>query len=320
MRLRQAYVRTIQGKGNIMVKTVLVLGASGLFGGQAAKAFAAAGWTVRKYQRGADMAAAAMGSDLIVNGLNPPNYHAWDRIIPQITAQVIAAGLASGVPVLVPASVYNYGTQPGPWGPDTPQRPVARKGAIRVQMEADYRTASARGLKVILLRGGDFIDPQSPRSFWNMIALKSVAKGKLVSPSPAHVKRAYAYLPDMARIAVALADRVGTLPAFTDVPFAGYTLSMADIAEALQRLTGQPLRITPFLWWAVRLLGPVWELAREMFEMRYLWRTAHALDPEPLRALLPDFRQTPLDEVLRQELAVLAPRLQGRFSTAQTGQ
>ena len=261
-----------------------------------------------------------MGADLIVNGLNPPNYHAWDRIIPEITAQIIAAGLASGAAVLVPVSVYNYGTQLGPWGPDTPQRPVARKGAIRVPMEADYRAASERGLKVILLRGGDFIDPKSPRSFWNMIALKSVAKGKLVSPSPAHNKRACAYLPDMARIAVALAERRDSLPAFTDMPFAGFTLSMADIAEALQRLTGQPMCITPFMWWAIRLLSPFRELAREMSEMRYLWSNSHALDPAPLKALLPHFQQTPLDDVLRQELTVLAPSLQGKFSTAQTGQ
>ncbi|MBC7479408.1 MAG: epimerase [Pseudorhodobacter sp.] len=303
-----------------MAQTVLVLGASGLFGGHTAKAFAAAGWTVRKYQRGTDMVQAAQGADLIVNGLNPPNYHAWDRIIPEITAQVIATGLATGVPVLVPVSVYNYGTQPGPWGPDTPQRPVARKGAIRVQMEADYRAASERGLKVILLRGGDFIDPQSPRSFWNMIALKSIAKGKITSPAPAHVKRAYAYLPDMARVAVALAERCDTLPAFTDTSFAGFSLSMADLAEALERLSGKQMRISPFMWWAMRLVSPVLEVAREMMEMRYLWNHPHTLDPAPLKAMLPDFQQTPLDDVLRQELAVLAPTIQGKFSTAQTGQ
>ena len=89
-----------------MAQTVLICGASGLFGGQAAAAFVAAGWTVRKYQRGADMVAAAKGVVVIVNALNPPNYHAWDRLIPEITAQVIAAGLASGATVLVAGNVY----------------------------------------------------------------------------------------------------------------------------------------------------------------------------------------------------------------------
>ena len=75
-----------------MTGTVLVLGASGLFGSRTAQAFAAAGWQVRNYKRGTDMNAVAIGADVIVNGLNPPMYHDWARLIPQLTAQVIAAG------------------------------------------------------------------------------------------------------------------------------------------------------------------------------------------------------------------------------------
>ena len=305
-----------------MGKTVLVAGASGLFGGQAARAFAAAGWTVRHYQRGTDMAAAAQGVDVIVNALNPPNYHAWDKLIPQITAQVIAAGLASGATVLVPGNVYVYGDQSGPWGPSTPHRPVSRKGAIRATMEASYRAAADKGLRVIILRGGDFIEPNAAGSFWNMIALKSVAKGKVVSACAPGVRRSYAYLPDMARAAVALAESRDSLPGFADVPFAGFTLRMEDVAAALQRLTGRPMRVTGFMWWFMRLAGPFWELARELNEMRYLWNTSHSLDAGPLTALLPDFRLTPLDDVLRAELAVLAPELlepQGKVMLAQTG-
>ena len=305
-----------------MTKTVLICGASGLFGSAAARAFAAAGWTVRTYQRGTDMTAAASGAHVIVNALNPPMYHAWDRLIPEITAQVIAAGLASGATVLVPGNVYVYGTEPGLWGPTTPHRPTSRKGTIRAEMEAQYRAATQRGLRVILLRGGDFIDPSSPKSFWNMIVLKSVARGKIQSASPAHVSRAYAYLPDMARAAVALADQAPSLPAFTDMPFAGFTLSMADLAAHLSGLTGQKMQLTGFPWWLMRLASPFWELARELTEMRYLFNHPHALDPAPLQAALPDFQLTPLDEVLRQELAVLAPAtpvVQGKLSTAHTG-
>ncbi len=48
-------------------------GLIGHFGRRAAAAFAAAGWEVRRYARGTDMAAAAQGAQVIVNGLNPPN-------------------------------------------------------------------------------------------------------------------------------------------------------------------------------------------------------------------------------------------------------
>ena len=292
-----------------MAGTVLVLGASGLFGSQAAKAYAAAGWTVRTYRRGTDMLAAAKGVDVIVNALNPPNYHAWDRIIPQITAEVIAVGLAVGATVLVPGNVYVYGDQAGPWGPETPHRPTSRKGAIRAQMERDYRAATERGLRVILLRGGDFVLPGEAHSFWDRIALKSVGKGKIVSAAGPGVRRAYAYLPDMARAAVALSARRDSLPAFADIPFAGFTLSMEEVAEGITRLTGRQMRVVPFPWWLMRLAGPFWELARELNEMRYLWKMPHALDPAPLGEWLPGFRPTPLEDVLRAEVDALAPRL-----------
>jgi short-subunit dehydrogenase len=56
-----------------MAKTALILGASGKLGIHSAKAFEAAGWNVRLYDRKAgDMTRQAQGVDVIMNGLNPP--------------------------------------------------------------------------------------------------------------------------------------------------------------------------------------------------------------------------------------------------------
>lgn len=284
-----------------MNKTVLVLGASGNFGGRAAEAFAAAGWTVRTYKRGSDMTTAAKGAGLIVNGMNPPNYHHWDRLIPAITAQVITAAQSSGATVLLPGNVYVYGSQPGPWGPARPQRPCSRKGAIRVAMEAEYRAASRKGLRVIILRGGDFVDPVSAGTIWRMVMLKGLARGRLTAMGDPSARRAYAWLPDMAHAAVELAGR-SDLPAFADVPFAGVSVSMDEIAARLAVLTGRPMKIGRFPWWALRLAAPFWELGRELGEMRYLYDLDHALDPGPMRALLPGFRATGLDAMLSAHL------------------
>ncbi|MGL4279117.1 MAG: epimerase [Albidovulum sp.] len=284
-----------------MVREVLVLGASGNFGARAAEAFGAAGWCVRPYRRGTDMAAAARGADLIVNGLNPPYYHDWVRLIPEITETVLAAARSSGAAVLVPGNVYVYGDQPGPWGPETPHSPVSRKGMIRATMERQYREASERGQRVILLRGGDFVDPVSPMTIWRMVMLKAIARGRLTAMGNPDARRAYAWLPDMAGAAVALAERPD-LPAFADIPFAGQTVSLSQIAATLQRMTGRDYRIGRFPWWAMRLASPFWELARELGEMRYLYGLDHALDPKPLSALLPDFRPTPLEQMLAAHL------------------
>ena len=277
---------------------VLVAGASGLFGSHAVRAFAAAGWKVRRYQRGTDMTEAAQGADLIVNAMNPQLYHDWQRLVPAITAQAIEAARASGATLIVPASVYNFGNQPRPWGPSTPQKPNTRKGAVRVQMEAEYR---ASGVPVILLRGGDFIDAEGKTQGIGM-ALRGLAKGKIMALGGADVPRAYAYLPDMARAAVALAEVRGSLPCYADIPFAGLTFTMQELADSFQQQSGRVFRIAKFPWWLLGLAGPFWELAREMREMRYLYELPHRLDGATMQLVLPQFQTTGLAEVAAAQL------------------
>lgn len=285
-----------------MTQTALVLGASGGFGGQVAVALQGAGWTVRRYSRGSDMTAAARGADLIVNGLNPPAYHDWDRLIPEITTSVLAAGRASGATLLVPGNVYPYGMEPGPWGPDTPHRPVARKGRIRAEMEARYRTAADQGQRTILLRGGDFLLPEAPQMAMNRVILGEVAKGKVTTLGEPEALHAYAYLPDMARAAMALVALGEALPAYADIPFAGHAFTISDLAARITRLSGRPMRIKRFPRWMLTLTSPVWELARELREMLYLFDHPHQLDPGPLRRWLPDWQDTALDEVIARHL------------------
>jgi nucleoside-diphosphate-sugar epimerase len=298
-----------------MTKTALILGASGSFGGQVALALQAAGWQVKRFHRGTDMAAAAKGADLIVNGLNPPNYHNWAKLIPEITTQVLAAAGSSGATVLAPGNVYPYGTEPSPWGPDTPHRPVSRKGAIRAEMEARYHEAAAHGQRTILLRGGDFLLPGAGQTVMNQIILGKLSKGRITALGDPDALHAYAYLPDMARAAVALAELGDTLPAFADIPFAGHAFCITDLASRVSRQLGRPIKVTRFPTWIFTLTSPVWELARELREMLYLSSFPHQLDPAPLRHWLPGFQDTGLDDVISHLIA----GVQGKVISTQTG-
>ncbi|MEZ5798510.1 MAG: epimerase [Paracoccaceae bacterium] len=280
-----------------MARVALVAGANGGFGSAMAAALWSAGWEIRPYRRGTDMAAAARGAGLIVNGLNPPAYHDWAGLIPEITRSVLAAARASGARVLLPGNVYVYGRQPGPWGADTPHLPCSRKGHIRAGMEARYREAAAAGQRVLILRGGDFIAPGARVGLYPQVVLKPLARGRIVAMGDPAARRAHAFLPDMARAAAELLS--GDLPDFLDMPFAGLSFSTADLAAAIGRVTGRVPRVSRFPWWQLRLAAPVWELARELLEMRYLYDLPHELDPAPLAAALPGFRPTGLDAVVR---------------------
>lgn len=283
-----------------MTGTVLILGASGKIGKHSARAFAAAGWTVRRFDRQSqDMTEAAKGCDVIVNGLNPPNYHDWATIIPRITGQVIEAARVSGATVLLPGNVYHFGDRPGIWSETTPAKPVSRKGQIRLKMEQDY---AASGVQTIILRAGNFIDPDGQGCVMSTVYLRSIEQGKITLPGPADTRQAMCYLPDWARAAVALAEMRQDLPGFVDVPFAGHTLTALELKSGIEKLRGRDIRFVRFPWLLFRLTGPIWELARELTEMRYLWNTDHALSGERLKQLLPEFETTPLDEVLRSVL------------------
>ena len=276
--------------------TVLILGGKGKIGHHSAKAFAAAGWTVRHFDRKSDdMTAAAMGADVIVNGLNPPAYHDWARLIPQITAQVIAAARASGATVIIPGNVYNFGDHGGVFDENTPHRATTRKGRIRIEMEQAYRAA---GVQTIVLRAGNFIDPDGNGDIMSLFILRDIAKGRITAGGAPDTMQAYAYVPDWARAAVMLAEKRDMLATFEDVPFAGHAFSTAELQSVLERVTGRRLRIVGFPWWLMTLLSPVWELAREMREMRYLYALDHRIDGAKLARLLPEFRPTATEAVM----------------------
>jgi len=288
-----------------MQGNVLILGAGGKAGHHAARVFGAAGWQVGRYARGTDMTAAAQGCDVIVNGLNPPDYHAWDRLIPEITASVIAAARASGATVIIPGNVYNFGEKGGVWSECTPHRPNSRKGRIRVEMEAAYRDA---GIRTIILRAGNMIDPEVPGCVMRRVILKDIAKGRIVAPGRTDVVQPWAYVPDWARAAEGLAQIRERLKPFEDVPFPGHDFSLEDLRAGLAAQLGRPLRFAPFPWWALRAAAPFWELARELLEMRYLWDLPHSLDGRRLAQLLPGFRPSPLAAVFAAGLpATLRP-------------
>lgn len=283
-----------------MTGRVLILGASGKIGRHSARSFAAAGWDVRLFNRSKDdLMEVAQGCDVIVNGMNPPNYHNWADIIPQITKQVIAAARQTGATVILPGNVYHFGDQGGLWSEGTPANPVSQKGKIRLKMEQEY---AASGAQTIVLRAGNFIDPDGRDCPMSQVYLRSIKRNKITVPGPVDTRQAMSFLPDWARAAVALAEKRGKLGLFEDVPFSGHTLTARDIKTGLEKIMDHDLKFVRFPWWLFTLTAPVWELAREMNEMRYLWHTDHALSGARLSQLLPGFEVTPLDDVLRKML------------------
>lgn len=284
-----------------MVGTVLILGGSGRFGRNAAEAFWNAGWHIRLFDRASDdLAQAAQGADVIVNGWNPA-YRDWAAQVPVLTQQVIAAARTAGATVIVPGNVYVFGKDaPEAFGPNTPHDARNPLGRIRVDMEAAYRTS---GVPVILLRAGDFLDTAASGNWFDLQMAPSLRKGVLTYPGNPDVPHAWAYLPDMARAVVALAERREHLPRFADIAFPGLTLTGREMAAQCGKILDRPVRIRRMAWWPLRLVSPVWRKGAKLLEMRYLWDKSHHLSRDKFDALLPDFVETDVAEALASAIA-----------------
>ena len=157
---------------------------------------------------------------------------------------------------------------------------------------------SSHGRFEQVLRAGHFIEPQGEDDINAMVYLRALGRGRVTAAGDPDVVQTYAYLPDWAQAAAMLADKRAALGQFEDIPFPGHAFTVNDLLRALTQATGRPLRLAQFPWWVMTALSPLWELARELREMRYLYDTPHRLDDTRFSALLPDFRATELGQVL----------------------
>lgn len=305
-----------------MRKSVLILGASGRFGRHAAEAFWNAGWAIHAFDRAHDdLMQSAQDADVIVAAWNPA-YPDWAAQLPDLHAQVQAAARSSGATVIVPGNIYVFGPDtPAPWGPDSRHAATNPLGRLRIDMEDSYRTG---GVKTIVLRAGDFIDTEASGNWLDRVMMAGLDKGTFSYPGRTDVPHAWAYLPDMARTAVLLAERGEDLSKFTDIAFPGFALTGQQMCNAIADATGRPVRLKRMSWLPLQIARPFWPMGRCLLEMRYLWDTPHWLEDPNFAALCPGFRPTDLTEAMRAAVAAVrdpkTPEKPSPYSTTRSTQ
>lgn len=311
-------------------KAALVIGATGGIGGEIARVMQAHGWHVRALHRNPErartsnpglewmagdamdptsVARAAEGMHVIVHGANPPGYRNWQRLVLPMLDSSIAAAAATGARLLLPGTVYNFGSDAGEEIDETaPQNPITRKGAIRVAMERRLRDAANVGVKTLIVRAGDYFGPRTGNSWLaqGMLPMPGPVK-RLFNPARVGIGHAWAYLPDLAETMVQLLERREALADFDIFHFAGCWFDdNRDFADAIRRAAGRPhAPVHGFPWAMVHALAPFNETFREMREMIYLWRRPLRLVDNKLRAFLGAVPTTPLDEALHATLSGL---------------
>lgn len=298
----------------------LVIGATGGVGGAIADRLVEGGWRVRAMHRDparvrdtrpalewvkgdamneADAVAAAKGATIVVHGANPPGYHNWAGLQLPMLAASIAAARASGARLLFPGTVYNYGEDAFPTlTEDSPQTPISRKGAIRVQMEQAIRASGAPSL---IVRAGDFFGPRPGNNWLSQGMVRSNRPiASVIYPGPLDVPHAWAYLPDVAETFVRLLAT--DLDHQAHFHMRGHEVTGHELVAGLEAAAGRRLAVHKLPWLALAAAAPFVESLREMQEMRYLWRRPVVMDNARLVAQLGEEPHTPLVEALRRAL------------------
>ena len=309
-----------------MTDTVLILGGRGRFGLSAARAFADAGWRVLAQMRPGGkvpaevmddarlnwlpveltdtdaLANAARGAQVIVHALNPAYTNAaWKSEVLRMTEASVALARRLQATVMVPGNIYNFGAHmPDILREDTPQRAATVKGQIRIAMEQQLQRS---GVQSIVIRAGDFFG-SGTGTWFDQAVVKDVREGIVTYPGQRDVASAWAYLPDLARTFVQVAEKRAQLGRFEVFHFGGHSLRGSDWLHTLQTLVG-PLRYRGMPWPLIRIgafFNPTWA---SLLEMRYLWRTPHALANDKLVNLLGNEPHTPLEVAAQTALVHL---------------
>lgn len=320
--------------------TVLILGARGRLGLAAARAFAQAGWQVRAQVRPGTsgpaisgvqwlavapeetllLAAKAEGAQVVLHAMNPAYTHkAWRKEAPALMDAAIEVTRALDATLMLPGSVYNYGRSlPPVLREDTPQTAMDFKGRMRTELEQRLHAATRGGaLRGIVVRAGDFYGSGSG-SWLDQAIAKDLPKGRITWPGPLDVGRAWAYLPDLARTLVKVAEQRHRLSAFDTVHFGGHHATAQQWIEVLAAVAveegwaadAQAVRVDQLPWALLRVAGLVMPTYAALSDMRYLWTTPHRLDNTRLCTLIGEEPHTPFEQALRRalhDLGMLAP-------------
>lgn len=301
---------------------IAILGANGRLGRVVAKAFIDAGYNVRTVTRSGKVPAglkgatavagdgldrealirATEGVDIIFNGLNPI-YTDWGKCLP-MAENVMAACGANGALHLAPGNVYNYGSPiPAVIGEDTPFRPMTEKGRIRVAMEDLFRCEAEAGrVRTILLRAGDFFGGTGTGSWFDLIVAAKMNKGVYTAPGPVDLVHEWAYLPDLARAFVGLAQNLDKLGTYEALNFPGHAVTDLEIKAASEKALGRTLKLTSMPWWVLRAGSPFVAMWREIVSMSYLRFEPHRLVSDRLEGIIGSLPHTPLDRAVAEAL------------------
>ena len=256
---------------------------------------------------------AAHGAAALYNCLNP-EYHRWTTDWPPMAAALLTAAERTGAVLATTGNLYGYGDPQGrPLTEDAPLAATGSKGRVRVAMwQAALAAHEAGRVRAFEVRSSDYVGPRVLQTgHLGERVVPKVLAGKKVQllgdPDAAH---SFSYVPDVARALVTAAGDERAWGRAWHVPTAP-PVSQRQAVALLCELAGcPPVQVGRVPWTAVRALGLVQPIMREMQEMRFSIDRPYVLDSS---AFTTTFGQQPT--TTREALAATLAWWQDRLAT-----
>ena len=306
---------------------ILVLGATGSFGGAVTAELLARGIPTRVLVRDRQklegrygsmsglevlegdvqniehLRRAAKGCKTIVHGVNYL-YHQWFPQMETATRNILEVAETENALLVFPGNVYALGHAGNkPFDESASNKPVSRKGELRQWMEEELKAYAGSGGRVLIMRAGDYFGPTARNGYIDPL-FGAAASGKMMTAlGNLDLPHQWAYMPDLGRATVDIMLDPQKLSAWEVVNFVGTVVPsqrafMSDIA----RIAQSPDRVLRLPWWLLKGVSLFSPLIREVMEMKYLWESTVLIDGPRFRDLLPDFQPTPTDQAIAETI------------------
>lgn len=240
---------------------------------------------------------------VLYNCANPGDYTQWERTWPPLAAALLTTAERTGAVYAITGNLYPYGPTTGPMHEGTPDAATDHKGVLRARMWRDALDAHRAGrLRTVEVRASDYVGTGIGQNGHVTRVLPDALRGKGVwMIGRTDLPHTLTDVLDVARTLVAAAGDEAALGRTWMVP-SNPALSQTQALTDVLAAAGKPaVAVHRLPAPALRAMGLVSPMMREVAEMAYQWTAPYVLDDRAAREHF-GIEPTPWDEVCRRTL------------------
>jgi len=238
----------------------------------------------------------------IYNCVNPP-YHRWPQEWPPMATSFLSYAERTGAVLVTCSNLYGYGPKSAPLVETMPLDSAGTKGRIRADMWLQAKALNDAGrIRATEVRGSDYITPSDQSGMGDRVVPRILAgKGVQVLGS-ADQPHTWTSPKDVARLMAIIAQDSRAWGAAWHVPSNPARTQREAVNDLADAAGVAHVKVSTIPAVAVRALGLVNPLIRELKETDYQFRASFVLDDTAARTTF-GMSPTPWSEMLAEQVA-----------------